>query len=496
MNYTVPYILWRGEKAYEVDKELFMRFSKKFKDECRKPENENQMDIIVNNSSGEKVSDETFIAFVNACQLKAFDVNKNNVFDLQFLASPSQWDVPSLRTYIDEYIARNKIEPQDKIDYIDILLNKIESQTDGYEDWANVANIIRSALKDPRFIEIPPDVIYEILEIADKKGADVGKELNTFIMQTIQRKPETAIPLLLRCDFEEFKPQDIEEIYKQPLLHTMNINFFTAEALSALQNKNSALIKKSQRQQELEFRCLQYALDKICEENKKRLKQTYDDEIEEIKDEIYRQQAIIDKLSERIENHKNRVDKAEEKQKTRRTPIDTRALQELQDDVREELNIMQDEISKALNSHEETVQKILEESSEKAERHFNETAANSSNQINQVQSELAKLLEKGKETQETVNAVNWQLGEARKSLCAKITRDKIRYDKFLRKTTNKFRIFDKEPRLFNLTATDVKKAEEFLIMIDKRIDSYCPLRQQEYSPAPEPVPKRKKSSQK
>ena len=65
----------------------------------------------------------------------------------------------------------------------------------------------------------------------------------------------------------------------------------------------------------------------------------------------------------------------------------------------------------------------------------------------------------------------------------------------MRKTTNRFRIFDQEPRIFNLSASDVKKAEEFLVMIDKRIDSYCPLRQQALNAQQNPVPRRKKIPQ-
>jgi uncharacterized protein YjgD (DUF1641 family) len=495
VNYTVPYILWWNEKPYEVDKEIFSRFSKKFKDELKKPENANQMDIVVNNYAGEKVDDQTFIAFVNACQLRSFDVNKNNIYDLQHLASVTQWDVPSLRAFIEEHIAKNGIVPPDTVDYLGILIDKVEAQKDEYKDWENVANVVRSALKDPRFIEVPPDVIYEILDIAEKKGNIVGKELNAFILQTLDVKPETAIPLLLRADFEEFKPQDIQEIYEQPLVHTMNINFFTASALSALQNKNDALIKKSQRAQNLEFKCLEFAIDKMCEENKQKLQMSYKDEIDEIKDEIYRQHSIIEKLHERINAHKKRIQLAERKQISRREPIDEKIVEEMKNEVRRELDIMQEDITNALTKHDENIKKMLDHASEYAEKHFNEASTRSSNQLSNVQGELGKLINLGHETQEAIDAVNWQLGEARKSFCAKVARDKIRYDKFLRKTTNKFRIFDREPRLFNLTSTDVKKAEDFLIMVEKHIDEYCPLRQPEINPTPSER-KRKKSQKK
>ena len=492
-SYSVPYILWWNDRPYEVDKEVFARFSKKFKRDLEKPDNQNQMDIVVNNARGERVEEDTFIAFVNACQLKPFDVNKRNVYDLLHLASERQWDVASLRAYIDDYIIKNKIDPPEVKDYLQILLDHVESEVDTKEDWENVANNINGYLADDRFEMVPPDVIYEILDIADKKGLSSDGLVN-FVKKMLVKNPDTAIPLLLRVDFEKFTPDDLDRIYTQPEVHSLNINFFTASALSALQNKNTITIQKRKRQQILEFKCLEYALDKMCEDNRKQIETEYRDEVDEIKDEIFRQQAIIDKLRERIDEHQRRVALAEKKQLSRRTPLDAKALQDMHNAVRFELRQMENELDQALNAHDAKMQHFVVDAQAMAEKFFTEEMAKSSNQITQVQSQLNQLIDTGKDLQQDVDAVNWQLGEARKSLCAKIVRDKIRYDKFLRKTTNRFRIFDQEPRLFNLAAADIKKAEEFIVMVDKRVDSYCPLRQQDLNAQNQaPVPKRKRS---
>ena len=493
-SYTIPYILWWNDKPFEVDKEVFARFSKKFKKDIEKAENENQMDIIVNNREGERVDDDTFIAFINACQLKPFDINKKNVYDLQFLASDNQWDVASLRQYVDDYIVKNNLQPPEQTDYLQILLDHVESECDDYKDWSNVANNINRYLKDERFEKVPPDVIYEILDIADKRGLP-SDNLVQFVKKMLTKNVDTAIPLLLRVDFDKFTLEDLDRIYSTPEVHTSNINFFTASALSSLQNKNSLTIQKRKRHHELEYKCLEYALDKMCETKRKELETEYKDDIEEIKDEIFRQQAIIDKLRERIDEHQRRVALAEKKQLSRRTPLDAKALQDMHNAVRYELRQMENELDAALNDHEAKMQHYVVDAQNMAEKFFTEEMAKSKNEINQIQSQLNQLLDSGKDLQQDVDAVNWQLGEARKSLCAKIVRDKIRYDKFLRKTTNRFRIFDTEPRIFNLAPSDIKKAEEFIIMIDKRIDSYCPLRQQDLNAQQAPVPKRKKNAQ-
>lgn len=476
-EYSVPYILWWNDRAYEIDATVFARFSKKFKRDLQNPDNQNQMDIIVNNSRGERVEEETFIAFVKACQLQPFDVTKKNVYELAFLASQNQWDVASLRTYIDEYIAKNKIDPPEVKDYLQILLDHLESNVDTPEDWKNVADNINAALADERFEQVPPDVIYEILDIADRKCLS-SDGLVAFVRKMLTINPQTAVPLLLRCDFDKFELNERATIFANPDVHNMNINFFTASAISALQNKNTITIAKRKRQQMLEFKCLEIALNKMVEEHTKELQEQYNDEINEIKDEIYRQQAIIDKLTDRINSHKQRILTAERKQASRRQPIDAKALQDLQNSVRRELREMENSLEAQLNDHEKNMQRFLVDAEEMAEKFFTEAAAKSSNEVNKVASKLNQIALDGKDIEQNVLAVKDLLGKVRSSMCAKIVRDKIRFDKFLRKTTNKFRIFEKDPKIFNLTSNDVKASEEALIQMDRRIEAYCPLRNQ------------------
>ncbi|EAX88278.1 hypothetical protein TVAG_384880 [Trichomonas vaginalis G3] len=485
-DYSVPYILWWNDKAYEIDSTVFARFSKKFKRDLQNPDNQNQMDIIVNNSRGERVEEETFLAFVKACQLQPFDVTKKNVYELAFLASQNQWDVASLRTYIDEYIAKNKIDPPEVKDYLQILLDHLESNADTPEDWKNVADNINSALADERFEQVPPDVIYEILDIADRKSLS-SDGLVAFVRKMLTINPQTAVPLLLRCDFDKFELQERAAIFQNPSVHTMNINFFTASAISALQNKNSITIAKRKRQQMLEFKCLEIALNKMVEEHTKEIKEQYNDEINEIKDEIYRQQAIIDKLTERINTHKQRILTAERKQASRRTPLDSKALQDLQNSVRRELQDMENSLDRSLFDHEKGMEKFVTDAETMAEKFFTQAAAESYNEVSKVTSKLSQLATDSKEIEQNSLAVKDLLGKVKSSLCAKVVRDKLRFDKFLRKTTNKFRIFEKEPRIFNLTSQDVKASEEALVQMDHHIEAYCPLRQQ----LPEPQPVRK-----
>lgn len=485
--YSVPYILWWNDRPYEIDADVFARFSKKFKADRELPENQNQMDIEVKLDTGDDVPEDVFLQFVAACQLRTFDVNKKNVHMLMEIAR--KWQVSSLATYVEDYIRKNRIDPPETPDYLQILLDRIEESTDTHKDWANVANHINACLEDPRFERIPTEIIYEILDIADKKNLD-PKALIKFVMKMLKKKPEATVPLILRLDFEKMTQEQRLEIFNTAVVHSANINFFTASSISALKNKNNITVEKRKRKQTLDFKCLEYALDKMCEKQLDDLKTAYRDEVEEIKDEIFRQQAIIDKLKERVREHERRVNVAEKKQLSRRVPIDAQALQDLRNAVKRELSQMADEIDEAVKEHERSMKHFAEDARDRAEKFFTQMAAESSNEQNQLVVAMKRLEQEGREASQNVLAVKAELSEVRAIVLAKIVRDRLRYSQYLRNTTNRFALFEKEPRVFGLTAPVVKSAEDELKIIDRRLEEICPLRMQGPPKEQPPVPKR------
>lgn len=487
--YMVPYVLWWNEKAYEIDADLFAKYSKKFKTEREKEENRNQMDIEVKLDNGDDVPEDIFLAFVNACQLKPFDVNKKNVYQLLDLAH--KWQVSSLLQYIEKYIRDKNIDPPVIPNYLEILIDKIEGGTDSHKDWESVANHLNQSLEDPLFEQIPTEIIYQILAYADKKNFD-QKALIKFTMKMIRKMPKSAVPLILRLDFDKLTSEQRDEIFHTAAVHTLNINFFTSSSISALYNKNHAHIEKRKRKQTLDFKCLEFALDKLCEKQLKDLNKQYRDEVDEIKDEIYRQQAIIDKLKDRINEHKRRMLLAEKKQLSRRKPVDEQTIQNLSESVRAQLLEMEDAIDKAHQEHEKSLNLLDDKACQVAHDFYSKALERSDSEQSKVSVALIRLKEACKDSKLNVKAVDAELSAVRATIFAKIVRDRLRYSQYLRKTNNRFNLFDKDPHLYNLTAQAVKAAEDEIRLMDKRVEELCPMRAQAPQQDHLPVPKRVK----
>ena len=358
-----------------------------------------------------------------------------------------------------------------------ILLEKIQQDKDSKSDWTNVADHINKALIDPRFELIPTEIIYQILSIADKKLLKPIFLIH-FVLSMLEKKPESAIPLILRLDFDQMTPEEIDKIFDCTLVHELNINFFTIASLSALANREQISIQNNEKRHLIELQSLEYHIKKINETNIFESNKKNNEEIEEINDEIQRQQEIIDKLYERIFEHKNRMDIAENKQKTRRIPIDPIDLEEMQNAINNEINDMTEEVNSALEEHQVKMIDFEAESATAADSFFNKNIQYGETEISKIKAHIKFLTKAETKLNDKVKMISNDLTDVKSILCAKVVRDKLRFDQFLRRTANRFKLFDKEPKYWGLNSIIVKDAEEYLKNIDQKLDDYCPIRAQ------------------
>ena len=61
-------------------------------------------------------------------------------------------------------------------------------------------------------------------------------------------------------------------------------------------------------------------------------------------------------------------------------------------------------------------------------------------------------------------------------LLAKIIRDKIRSDKYIRDSEHRFDLFNDDIPSWNQTADQARKAEEFIVNLEAKLDKLCPIR--------------------
>ena len=463
--YSIPYVFWFNEKMYEVDGDTFAKVSKKF-EEVRQ-EHPNQY-IVTDNWSTE-----TFEAFLAACQLKPFDVNKNNAFELRNLAI--EWKVTTLLNFVDNYIKSNDLIQKPPPDYLGILLEHVANNCDNYQDWANVAQDFSKAISDLRFEKVPAEVIFQILAIADRKGVN-QRELIDFFMKLFAKDPTKAIPLMLRLDWSAMTPEEKEVIYSNRLTHDQNISFFIASSLSAVDNKVEIDIRNMQKRREIEMTVLKNNIRRKREIELKNRSELYKQEAEELRNEIERQQRLIDILEDKVKSHVDKLDSEERKVMARRTPIADDALERINSAVNKEIQKLEEDADKQKMDFYARMDRLAFESPRSARAFFQRAAEKSESETTRAQSLLKSLQKIVADQEEIVKKSKAESASISSMLCAKIVKDKFRYDSFLRRTTPRHKAFE-GGKFWGTSPASVKASEEELTKIEAQIDKLCPLRQ-------------------
>ncbi|EAX90518.1 hypothetical protein TVAG_395640 [Trichomonas vaginalis G3] len=464
------YIISLGVKNYNVSPEIFLKMSTKFQEIYKQDPNEYQ--VI------ETIRPEDFDIFIDACQLKNFSIEKRNAFQVLDLAKA--WGVPSLEKYINTYIEKNKLVRKEVDDYVGILCQHIEENTDCYTDWSNVAQILPEILDDPRMLEIPPEVFSRILSIADKSGFDLIREnrlkLINYTMKLLDVHQENAIPIVLRLDFSEMTDAQVDQLYNCKKLQEQNIGFFLEAAISALQNKTDFAIEKSMLLND------QIVSSTIVEHQKNindaisEMNDLFDRDVEEIVDEIDRQQDILDELKEHLNNHVKKLARAEEKAKERLVILPEDEAARMQQETNNQINEMTVGINERLNEHLKTLHNQSIDGSNVANEFFTRCARESINEVDVSRNALEELITFGEQIRQHEEAIIDDLRDVKALVAAKVVRDKLRFDQFLRRTTGKYKVFEEDPKPWGLSTSAVSDADKKLAVIEKKLDEICPLR--------------------
>jgi len=464
-NYSLPYVFWFNDNMYEVDGDTFAKVSKKFA-EVRQ-EHPNQ--IIINDNW----TTETFEAFLAACQLKPFDVNKNNAFELRNLAL--EWNVSTLLNFVDNYIKSNGLVQKPPPDYLGILLDNVANDCDSYQDWSNVAQDFSKAIADPRFERVPAEIIFQILAIADRKGVN-QRELIDFVMKLFTKNPTKAIPLILRLDWAAMTQEEKEVIFSNRLTHDQNISFFIASSLSAVDNKVEIDIRNMQKRREIEMTVLKNNIRRKREIEIRSRSEVYKQESEELRNEIERQQRLIDILEDKVKSHIDKLNAEERKIMIRRTPIAEDSLERINSSIYNEMKKLEEDAEKWKMEFYSRMDRLAFDSPRSARTFFLKAAEKGESETSRVQN-LLKVLQKIVDEQENeVRKTKAECTNITSMLCAKIVKDKFRYDSFLRRTTHRHKAFD-GGKFWGTTPAAVKASEEELTKIEAQIEKLCPLRQ-------------------
>jgi hypothetical protein len=426
---------------------------------------------------------ETLTAFVNACKPEPFDVTPEIAHELRELAV--EWRVPDLEELVGQFFSEYSVPPPPAIDPISALLNSIR---DGVDDPAlipPVANIASAALQDARLLSAPPEVLFQIvLAAAARSGADElnGDLLVGFVMRLFEANPLAAVPLVLLIDYDRLTEEQRDLLFHCPEMHEENVGFFASQAISAARNKAERELELQESEFHAELHSLKASLKDDEDQEIAPVRAEVTDRIAQLRSDLARQQGQIHTLRASGAAERQKIDSAIEANSAAFADFAAQ-LERLDDHTKQQAAQAEEEnrrISAAMAEQIQTISRSLDEKIagiNKQDADGRETAAARFRaEIDEQQARLRQLRQVNTQLAEDLSAAGKQMLELKSTLAAKIVRDRLRFDRFLRQTDCRFETFAQPDGLWDLTPENVRQAEQFILDIEAKLDQLCPIR--------------------
>ena len=485
---NLTFTLSMGSLSHEFKGEIFAKMSKKCATLLRQG--------ITKAQIRRQIDQETFNAFVDACQLQPFKVTPKNAYELYRLAQ--EWGIPSLEKFAGDYIASKEIEEPERTDYVQILFEKCRNREVSQDDVLNVAADINEAMNDERFSRLPPEVIFQVLLAADNKEIDPQLLLD-MTMRIFDQKASTAVATSLLMNFEKLTPEQRRKVISSEKMHDQNFDYFVAWALSALRDAANDGADQLKVRQKIKIAELAFAIDRARKVTKEAYMNLHKQEIEDFSERLERQQAELDELRERIKVQDEQFEQVEAqiqeglidlhkgvdevKADGESTILEKTVQEQVQELLDEQTDKLREELTKAIDD----AYQYHQGECDRIEKETNDMMAGPTQEIDQILQSFSDFHDKVKEMSDIVIS-------NRSTLTAKIVRDKLRNDEYIRDNENRFEIFTDSSAKWDLTADQVREAEEMIEDLERGLNQLCPIRgNAQYSPPQSPRSSPKKA---
>lgn len=479
------FTLCMGNARYVFESDIFAKMSKK----CAKliRQGVHQATIM------KKIRQDTFEAFIAACQLQPFKVSAANVYELLDLAR--DWQVSSLEKFANDFIEskKGKLQPPPAIDYIQVLKDRVNENIQDINDIRAVAAIINEALTDARFSTLPPEVIFHVILAADPHEIDQQLLVN-FVFTMFDKKASTAVPLTLTMDFDMLSPEQRDKVFFSKKMHEENIDFFVAWALSAARNHSERELQETFSKFHQDFSELYDSLKKSNRNSRNKLKKAHEDEIAQMKEIIAKQREEIDQLilQAKEEDEQIKEDEIEHQEEIRKMNAELEKIESIAsecnlnspDSVSQVKSVVSDEVGKVKKDLKTQIENVRALNRSNCDKTFDDLMK----PIDEYRKVIDDMLNKSGQMNESIEDLRKSITNLKATLTAKIVCDKLRCDKFIRDTDNRFELFDSKPLIWNLQKQQVEGSEKFIISLEEKLDKLCPIRgNQQLNPPQTPM---------
>ncbi|OHS99353.1 hypothetical protein TRFO_34207 [Tritrichomonas foetus] len=465
------FTLWCNDTPYVFEGDIFIKMSKK----AAQIAIDGKVEAVV----GRKVKEDTMKSFYQACSLKPFTVTAKNAYELKKLAE--DFEVPTLEKYVNNYIKEKNIAAPPEIDYLGILKQHCDSDIEDPTDILNVSEYINDALRDERLPQLPPEIIFKVINAADPQKID-NQLLINFTLRLLEVNPSSAVPILMLLDFDRLSKDQRELIFHTSDIHDQNVNYFVATAFSSARNKNALELEQAEAQLNEDLDKMREALTKLQAKTAEKMKHDQDEALDQMDAEVAEMGAKIQELKSGADAQRQKIEKAAAdhenafaEMKARLEQIDKLTSQRnskaagQNDKIKTEVTQQMDELRAEMDV------KVKNLANDDAKR-CQSVQRDLKRAIDAEQQRLKQLRSKAEAIVDTLNATNEDLGDFKATLASKIVRDRLRFDKFIRKVDNRLDLFKEEPGVWGLGADSVAQAEKFINDIEEKVDECCPIR--------------------
>ena len=464
------FTLWANNRPYPLDGPTFSRMSKK----CAKlMQNGQTQGVLVR-----RVRSETITAFTAACQLQPFKVTRNSAYELLDIAY--EWEVATLIKFVNDYIQSKGINRPHDIDCIAELVKHCKKKNYLESDIIAVSNIINTALADPRFPEVPPEMIYRIVTAADPRSIDQQLLLD-FVIFLFNENAMAAVPLITLIDFSRFTNDQYEGVFQCKEIHEEVINFFLAWSLSNLRNKadrervqaDSRHYAEMSTMRELVQKALMNAIAKIKtehEEREREMKQKIKDQNDEIENLLDTTSKMAQQLKEKEKQHNAKLNEIAERIKK----MDEHR-QEIEEIERNLAEIIEEEVAQKIAPYHDHINEEIQKASEKNVEELHAIKDSFDAPIDEAQELTESYMTILEEYNDKITDENARLLDNKAALAVKMIKDKLRSVKYIKDKESKFGVFDRPRGFWGVNAKEAREAEQQIIELTKRLNALCPL---------------------
>ena len=429
----MTYYLVRSVKRIGLKGDILAKMSKKVSNLLRQG--------ITHKEILRQIEPDTFEAFVSACQLEPFKVTPKTAHEL--LALAQEWEIPSLEKFANEFIQSKKLEAPQPVDYLQVLKTKAADRTYTNEDIKNVSSVINDAMESEDFTDLPPEIIFQCLLYADPYVID-PESLLSLTFDLLEKKASSAVPLTTFIDFEKMTPEQRKTLIRSEKMNTMNLSFFIAQSLSHFRNHEKDTSTALQHRVGIRIAELAESADKARRKCEEEYEESHIPDMDALKRQIERQDQEIQELLEQLNADSSAFQEAESKR------------QEQLGEFKDTVNSIHDQGEESglfvMNETEQT-RKLISEHIDSLRAEFeeklNEAKAENDKECVDILEDTQKDVEgKSKAIDEidtkfgdfktNIDAMDVIVKSTRSTLAAKIIRDKLRMDDFIR---------DKESRI-------------------------------------------------